>query len=167
VIATAILWWYRRRQRLGRAAGERLAAMLDAALAEVRPTPAHAVTDVPLAATTMLLTELVAVDDQLDPAALDALEGYAKERWGLGPIPRGRTPSSDYLASAREAAAATDHAARIALAAHIWHTVLSDGTLSGHDVVLLDRIAAFLSLTPEDVAEARQRGTRGDLTPIP
>ena len=167
VVAAAILWWFRRRQRLGKVAGDRIAALLDAALAEVRPGPVRPVPDVPLAATTMLLTEIAAVDEQLDPAALAALEGYAKDRWGLGPTPRGRLPASDYLAKAREAAAATDHGARIALAAHIWQTVLSDGTLSGHDVALLDRIAAFLSLTPAEVAEARRRGTRGDLSPIP
>lgn len=167
LIGGVILWWFRRRQRLGKAAGERFAAMLDAALAEVRQAPAHAVADVPLAATTMLLTELAAMDDQLDPAALDALESYAKERWGLGAIPRGRTPSADYLARAREAAASTDHGARIALAAHIWQTALRDGALSGHDVTLLEHVASFLSLTPAEVAEARRRGTRGDLTPIP
>ena len=167
IVVAALLWWFRRRQRLGKAAGERVAAMLDAALAEMGQAPAHAVADVPLAATTMLLTEIAGMDDQLDPAALDALEAYAKERWGLGAIPRGRAPSSDYLARAREAAASTDHDSRIALAAHIWQTALSDGALSGHDVALLDRVAAFLSLTPAEAAEARQRGSRGNFTPIP
>lgn len=167
VVFAILLWWYRRRQRIGRVAGERLATMLDAAIAEVRQTPAPALTDLPLAATAMLLTELAAVDDQLDPAALHALEAYAKDRWGLGPIPRALTSSSDYLARARDAAAATDHAARIALAAHIWRVTLADHALSAHEGVLLDRIAAFLSLTPADLAEARRQGARGDVTPIP
>lgn len=167
VIGAVLLWWYRRRQRLGRLAGERLAGLLEAALAEVRQAPAHAVPDVPLAATTILITELAAADDQLDPAALVALEAHAKEKWGLGALPRGRAPSSDFLAKARAAAASADHDVRIALAAHIWQVALADNALSAHEAALLDRIAAFLSLTPRDVAEARRRGTRGDLTPIP
>lgn len=167
LIGAGLLWWYGRRQRLGRLAGERLAGILEAALAEVRQAPAHAVDDVPLAATTILITELAAADDQLDPAALVALEAHAKEKWGLGALPRGRAQTSDYLVRARAAAASTDHDARIALAAHIWRVALADHALSAHEAVLLERIAAFLSLTPGDVTEARRRGTRGDLTPVP
>lgn len=161
VLAGGVVWWMRRRERLGKAASARLIAALEAAVAEVRRSPLPADTPIPLAATTVLLVELASADEDLDPAALAALETHAKERWGLGPLARGLTPGVDYLTNARRAAASTDHGARIALAAHIWRITLTDGTLTPHEAALLDRVADFLSLTPEDIAEARRQGEVG------
>ena len=95
----------------------------------------------------------------LDPAALSALELHAKEKWGVGSFLR-REPRGDYLKHARESAASTDHADRVALAAHVWGLMLTDGTLAAHESVLLDRVASFLSLTPDEVAEARRLSGR-------
>lgn len=159
VIGAAVIWWFRRRQRIGRTAGERLSSALETAIAEIRRRPSQAATPIPLAATTMLLVELAAVDDELDPVALAALEARAVERWGLGPIRRVKTGGVDYLLHARAAAASTDHADRVALAAEVWRATLADGALTGHEVALLARIAALLELTDEDMAEARRRGT--------
>ena len=166
VVGAAFIWWYLRRQRLGKAAGERLAAALDAALAEMRRTPPVEAAPIPLAATTLLLVELAAVDEAFDPAALEALESHARERWGLGAIDR-PAGSGDYLSHARAAAAATDHAARIALAGHVWRMAVADGALSAYEMLLLDRIAAFLSLTPDDIAEVRRTTDGGVRHPSP
>ena len=162
-ILAAMLWWWRRRKRLAEVAGARLITAFEAAVAEVRRTPRSPAVPIPLAATTILLVELAGVDEGLDPAALEALEAHAKERWGLGPVVRGASMDVDFLTHARTAAAATDHAARIALAAQVWQLTLADGALSPHETTLLDRIASFLSLTPADVAEARRQaeGARG------
>jgi membrane protein DedA with SNARE-associated domain/uncharacterized tellurite resistance protein B-like protein len=155
------VWWYQRRQRLGRAAGARLAHALEGALAEMRRTPLPEETDqIPLAATTMLLVELAAVDEEFDPAALAALETHAQERWGLGSAGRPAL-GVDYRDHAHRAAAATDHADRIALASHVWRMTLADGALSQYEAVLIARMAAFLSLTPEDLALARRQAERG------
>lgn len=152
-----MLWWWRRRQRLAAAAGARLIAAFEAAVAEVRRSPLPDAAPIPLAATTVLLVELAGMDEGLDPAALTALETHARERWGLGPVGRGAPVDVDFLTQARTAAAATDHGARIALAAQVWQLTLADGALSPHETALLDRIADFLSLTPADVAEARRQ----------
>lgn len=160
LIGAFVIWWYLRSQRVGKAAGERLATALDAAIAEIRRTPPVEETPIPLAATTLLLVELAAVDEAFDPAALSALEHHAREKWGLGAIGR-QAGSGDYLSHAREAAASTDHGDRIALAGHVWRMSLADGALSAYEQLLLDRIASFLSLTPEDIAEARRSAERG------
>ncbi len=165
LLAGGTIWWSRRRRRLGQAGSARLIAALEAAVAEVRQSPVPDGTPIPLAATTMLLVELAGVDDDLDPAALAALEAHAKERWGLGPTARGFGPGVDYLTHARRAAASTDHAARIALAAHVWRLTRADGALTPHETTLLDRVAAFLSLDPGDVAEARREGERQHTPP--
>ena len=157
LILAAMIWWWRRRQQLAQVAGARLLAAFEAAVAEVRHTPRPDATPIPLAATTILLVELASVDEGLDPAALTALEAHAMERWGLGPVARGAVVGVDFLTHARTAAAATDHEARIALAAQVWHLTLTDGALSPHETALLARIADFLSLTPEDVAAARRQ----------
>lgn len=156
-ILAAMLWWWWRRRRLAEVAGARLIAAFEAAVAEVRRIRHADTAPIPLAATTILLVELASVDEGLDPAVLTALETHAKERWGLGPIARGAAVGVSFLTHARTAAAATDHAARIALAAQVWQLTLTDGALSPHETALLDRIASFLSLTPEDVAEARRQ----------
>lgn len=160
VILAAMLWWWRRRARLAEVAGARLIAAFEAAVAEVRRTPHPDATPIPLAATTILLVELASMDEGLDPAVLAALEAHAKERWGLGPVARGASVGVDFLTHARTAASAADHGARIALAAQVWELTLADGSLSAHETVLLERIAHFLSLTPEDVAEARRQAER-------
>ena len=159
VIAGALVWWTRRRERLGRAASARLIAALEAAVADVRRTPPPGEVEIPLAATALLLVELAGADETLDPAALSALELHAKEKWGVGSFLR-REPGGDYLKHARESAASTDHADRVALAAHVWGLVLTDGTLAAHESVLLDRVASFLSLTPDELAEARRLSGR-------
>lgn len=156
VVGVALWWWMRRRQRLAEAAGARLLAAFERAVAEVRHLPSPD-GPIPLAATTLLLVELVGAEEGLDPAALAALEAHARDRWGLGPLERGHRPSVDFLAQARRAAAATDHAARTALATHIWRLMLADGSLSAHEAVVLDRVARFLSLTPDDIAAARRQ----------
>jgi membrane protein DedA with SNARE-associated domain/uncharacterized tellurite resistance protein B-like protein len=166
VIGAAFIWWYLRRQRLGQAAGERLAKALHAAIAEIRRTPPVEAAPIPLAATALLLVELAAVDEAFDPAALSALETHAREQWGLGAVGRLAGPA-DYLSHARDAAASTDHADRIALAGHVWRMTLADGALSPYEKLLLDRIAAFLSLTPDDIAEARRTADGGGRHPAP
>jgi len=161
VLVTAGVWWYQRRQRLGRAAGARLAHALEGALAEMRRTPPPEETDqIPLAAATMLLVELAAVDEEFDPSALAALETHARDRWGLGSAGRPAL-GVDYREHARHAAARTGHADRIALASHVWRMMLADGALSQYEKALIERMAAFLSLTPEDLALARQQAERG------
>jgi membrane protein DedA with SNARE-associated domain len=159
-IAAVAIWWSRRRRRLGQAGSARLIAALEAAVAEVRQSPLPEGTPIPLAATTVLLVELAGSDEELDPAAFAALEAHAKERWGLGPVTRGFAPGVDYLTTARRAAASTDHAARIALAAQVWRLALADGALAAHEAVLFDRITTFLSLTPEDIEAAKRQGAR-------
>jgi uncharacterized tellurite resistance protein B-like protein len=129
-------------------------------VAEVRQSPLPDGTPIPLAATALLLVELAGSDEEIDPGALAALEAHAKDRWGLGPIERGFAPGVDYLTTARRAAASTDHAARIALAAHVWRLALADGALAAHEAVLFDRVTAFLSLTPDDVEAAKRQGAR-------
>jgi uncharacterized tellurite resistance protein B-like protein len=152
---------------MARAAGERLLAALEAALAEVRLTARPEATPIPLAATAILLVELAGSDDKLDPAALTALELYAKERWGVGMVTRPPVAGDDFLSHARRAAAATDHADRIGLAAHVWHLTLAEGGLSAHGAALLDRVALFLSLTPADMAAARGLADRPGGAPPP
>jgi len=159
-ILAVMLWWWRRRQRLAAVAGARLIAAFEAAVAEVQRIRHADAAPIPLAATTLLLVELASSDEGLDPTVLTALEAHAKERWGLGPVVRGVPMDVDFLTHARTAAAATDHAARIALAAQVWRLTLADGSLSPHETALLDRIADFLSLTPADVAEARRQAER-------
>jgi uncharacterized tellurite resistance protein B-like protein len=159
-ILAVVTWWWRRRRRLAEVAGARLLAAFEAAVAEVRHTPRPDAQPIPLAATTVLLVELAGIDESLDPAALEALEAHAKERWGLGPLVRGATVDVDFLTHARTAAAATDHAARIALAAQVWQLTLVDGTLLPYESALLARIADFLSLTAEDVVEAKRQAER-------
>ncbi len=160
LIVSAFLWWYQRRQRLGRAAGERLTRALEGALDEMRRTPPPEGETIPLAATTMLLVELAAVDEEFDPVALETLEAHARDRWGLGSAGRPAL-GVDYREHARRATSGTEQGDRIALASHIWRMTLADGALSQHEEVLLGRVADFLSLSPEDVAEARRRGERG------
>jgi membrane protein DedA with SNARE-associated domain/uncharacterized tellurite resistance protein B-like protein len=161
IILALGIWWYQRRQRLGRAAGARLAHALEGALAEMRQTAAPEETDqVPLAATTMLLVELAAVDEEFDPAALAALETHARERWGLGSAGRPAL-GVDYREHAHRATAGTDPADRIALASHVWRMTLADGALSQYEKALIDRMAAFLSLSPDDLAQARRQAERG------
>jgi membrane protein DedA with SNARE-associated domain/uncharacterized tellurite resistance protein B-like protein len=167
VLVVLGIWWYQRRQRLGRAAGARLAHALEGALAEMRQTPAPEETDqIPLAATTMLLVELAAVDEEFDPAALAALETHARDRWGLGSAGRPAL-GVDYREHAHRAAASTDRADRIALASHVWRMTLADGALSQYEAALIARMAAFLSLTPEDLAQARRQAERGGRPPLP
>ena len=48
---------------------------------------------------------------------------------------------------------------RLALMGRLYQITVSDGTLSRHEEGLLRRAATLLSLTPEDLAEARQRVT--------
>ena len=158
VIGAAVLWYLRRQERIARAAGERLLAAFETAVAEVgraapEATPAG---PIPLAATVVLLVELAGHDEALDSRALHALENHARDRWGLGPVRRGET-KVDYLDAARRAAASADHAARVALAAHVWSLTLADGVLSEHEAALMERIGAFLSLSPAELTEARQR----------
>jgi membrane protein DedA with SNARE-associated domain len=162
-----VVWWYRRRQRVGRAAGEHLHAILERAIAELRRTPPADGSRVPSPAAAMLLVEYAALDEELPPGALLALEGHARERWGLGAATRGIDPGVDYLSHARAAAAATDHGERVALAAEMWRLLLSDGTLSEHEAALLGRIAVYLSLTPADITEARRQATAPGGAPPP
>jgi membrane protein DedA with SNARE-associated domain len=162
-----VVWWYRRRQRIGRAAGERLHAVLEKAIAELRNTPPADGTRVPSPAAAMLLVEYAALDEELPPGALLALETHARERWGLGAVKRGLEPGVDYLHHARAAAAATDHAERVALAAEMWRLLLSDGTLTEHEAALLGRISIYLSLTPADITEVRRQATTPGGAPPP
>lgn len=166
-VVAVIIWWYRRRQRVGRSAGERLHAILEKAIAELRRTPTGDGIRVPSAAAAMLLVEYAALDEELPPGALLALENHARERWGLGAVTRGLEPGVDYLHHARAAAAATDHSERVALAAEMWRVMLSDGTLSEHEAALLGRIAIYLSLTPADITEARRQATAPGGAPPP
>lgn len=156
VIGAGVWWWIRRRQRLAQAAGARVLRALEAAVAEVRRTPPPGEVTIPLPATALLLVEIAGADETIDPAALEVLESHAKEQWGVGSYRRTEW-GGDYLAHARESAASTDHADRIVLAAHIWRLMLTDGTLSAYEAALLDRVAAFLSLTPDDIAAVRRQ----------
>jgi uncharacterized tellurite resistance protein B-like protein len=167
MLGAGVIWWYRRRQRIGRAAGERLHAILEKAMAELRRTPPGDGARVPSAAAAMLLVEYAALDEEFPPGALIALENHARDRWGLGAVSLGREPGVDYLHHARAAAAATDHDERVALAAEMWRLLLSDGTLSEHEAALLGRIAVYLSLTSADVTEARRRATAPGGAPPP
>lgn len=164
VIGAAIVWWFRRRQPIATEAGARLVTALENAIAEVRRRPSQAEVPVPLLASTVLLLELAAADATLAPEALAAVEARAVEHWGLGPLARGETPDVEYLARARKTAASADHAERVALAAEVWRATMADGALSAHESELLARIASFLSLTTEDIAEARRLGGLQRLT---
>ncbi|HWA40732.1 MAG TPA: TerB family tellurite resistance protein [Gemmatimonadales bacterium] len=145
-------------------AGARLATALENAIAELRRRPSRAGVPVPLPASTVLLLELAAADATLAPEALAAVEARAVEHWGLGPLAQGQKPDVEYLAHARKTAASADHAERVALAAEVWRATMADGALSAHESELLARIASFLSLTTEDIAEARRLGGLQRLT---
>lgn len=111
-----------------------------------------------------LLYELARADHDISPAERDLIAAHLRECWQLEPL-EGATPPPAPAHTAEMATLVSERFGReqrLALMGRLYQITCSDGTLSRHEERLLRRAAALLSLTPEDLAEARRRIAAGN-----
>ncbi len=106
-----------------------------------------------------LLFELADADGQITGSERLLIEGYLRERWGLGPETPFRTSITSPILQTAEVATLLsdqyDRPQRLELMAQLYRIALSDGMLSRHEERLMRRAGALLGLSAADVAEAR------------
>ncbi len=161
-VTVAILVWRRRRARPPRR--DRILRAIHRALGEgPEHGPAIEGLDPATSSAATLLYELARADHAISAQERDLIAAYLRECWHLEAV-EAPTPPSAPAHTAEMATLVSERFARerrVELMDRLYRITASDGTLSRHEERLLQRAAALLSLTPEDLAEARRRMAGG------
>jgi membrane protein DedA with SNARE-associated domain/uncharacterized tellurite resistance protein B-like protein len=149
-----------RRRRRNPPPRDRLLRAVHRALGAGRPeAPGTTSTDPATAGAAALLFELADADRQISGAERQVIEGYLRERWGLGHEAARTSSGSASLLQTGEVATLLsdqyDRPRRLELMAQLYRIALSDGTLSRHEERLMRRAGALLGLTSDDLARVR------------
>lgn len=156
LVAVLVLRW-RRTRPMRR---DLLLRAIHRALGEpVEPEPPIEGLDPAASGAATLLYELARADHEITQVERDLIAEHLRECWHLETT----QPSSPTAAPAHTEEMATlvseqfARERRVELMGKLYQITTSDGTLSRHEERLLRRAAALLSLTPDDLAEARRR----------
>ncbi len=67
------------------------------------------------------------------------------------------TKTEDLAVLSRKLKTSLPHKAKLKLVSHMWELVLADGKLHEYELLLMERVADLLGITPEDVASMMER----------
>ncbi|MFN8650837.1 MAG: TerB family tellurite resistance protein [Gemmatimonadales bacterium] len=159
-VVVAIVIWRKRRARPPRR--DRLLRAIHRALGDTgEEAPAVEGPDPAASAAATLLYELARADRGISREERDLIAAHLRDCWRLEEVDAAPSQPAP-LQTAEMATLVSDRFSRdqrLALMGRLYQITVSDGTLSRHEEGLLRRAATLLSLTPEDLAEARQRVT--------
>jgi uncharacterized tellurite resistance protein B-like protein len=163
-VAGLVGWWLWQLAKRQGPRRRRLLQLVHRALGEGAPDrqPVPEGGDLATQGAAALLFELTHADPAFSLAEREAIAGFLRERWGIGPVDRRSVSTSQPIISDTAELATIvseryDLERRSALAARLYRIAMSDGTLSLHEERLMQRIGGLLGLTPADLAEARAR----------
>jgi len=165
VIIGLIAWWFWRRNKERGPRRAQLARALRRALGdnptEHAPSPDE---DPAISGAAALLHELTHADTGMSMEERTEVAQFLRERWGLGTDAR-HSGTLDSLDDTREITTmfsqAYDRNRRMALLERLYRIALAHGALTRHEERIMRRAADLLGLSPEDLAEARQRAGGG------
>lgn len=160
VFAVIVAVFVLRKRRKNPPPRDRLLRAVHRALGRIEaPGITHA--DPATAGAAALLYELADADQQISSEERGMIEGYLRERWGLGAEPLTSMPGVRPPEHTAEVATLMsekyDRPRRLELMRLLFRIAQSDGTLSRHEERLMRRAGTLLGLSPADLLEARQK----------